>query len=91
MALVGAMLSLASLFFLLGGTWRALSKGDLLLRLHYLGIADTLGGLLLVAGLLLRFPQRWDQLLLAALALLAWGPFLTYLVGWGVSGGRTER
>lgn len=89
--ILGTILTLAALVFLSGGTWRALTKKDPLLRLHYLGISDTLGGLLLVAGLLLRFPERWGALLLAAIALSAWGPLSTYLIAWGASGGGARR
>jgi multicomponent Na+:H+ antiporter subunit G len=91
MAAVGTVLTLLAWFFLVGGTWRGLARKEPLARLHYLGIADTLGGLLLLAGLAFRHPERWLQLLLGALALLAWGPLTTYLIGWGATGGEAER
>ncbi len=69
--------------FLLVGTVRAGLYPGYLGRLHFLGAADTLGGGLVLMGLLLRHPGQSALLLVALGALLIWGPILTYLMAEG--------
>ena len=70
------------------GTLYLLTDKPFVTKLHALGISDTLGSLLIVAGLILRFPDRIVMLGAAFLALLFWGPLLTYILAKGVSRGR---
>lgn len=69
------------------GTLYLLTDKPFVTKLHALGISDTLGSLLIIAGLMLRFPDRIMVLGAAFLALLFWGPLLTYILAKGVSGG----
>ena len=85
----GAFLMLLGGLFLAGGTIRAGLSSAYLARLHFLGVADTLGGILILAGLMLRHPGQTPLLLVALGGLVAWGPILTYLMAEG--GAPEER
>jgi len=53
--------------------------------LHPLGVSDTLGAFLVVLGLCFRHPRHVIPLGVAALALLIWGPLVTYVIARGCS------
>jgi multicomponent Na+:H+ antiporter subunit G len=74
------LLLLAGLVFWFSGTWPLLGRGSFLRKLHYLGIADTLGSALMLAGLLLRFKPEWPLLLLALLSLVVWNTIFGYVL-----------
>lgn len=82
---LGGFLMIIGGIFLFQGTLRAGLSTGYLARLHFLGIADTLGGMLLLLGLMLRNPGEIPLLLVALGALLAWGPPLAYLLAQGGS------
>ena len=67
------------------GTLYLLTDKPFVTKLHALGVSDTLGSLLIIAGLMLKFPDRMIVLGAAFLALLFWGPLLTYILAKGVS------
>ena len=83
------MILLADLFFVAGvflmswGTLWLLKPVEIHTLLHPLGISDTLGAFLIVLGLCLRYPQYIIPLGISALALLIWGPLVTYVIARG--------
>ena len=66
------------------GSWPLLEQQSLLVRLHKLTVADSLGSLLIMVGLLLRRPDWWPLLSLAILGLLLWSTIFGYVVAAGV-------
>ncbi|MCF7935095.1 MAG: monovalent cation/H(+) antiporter subunit G [Synergistales bacterium] len=88
------MISVASAAFLalgtfcmIWGTVRFCLPGPLVVRIQYLGVSDTIGAVLVVGGLMLRFPGERLALGIALGALLLWGPFITFVLARGLSGG----
>ena len=41
------------------GTWPLVGHRSVLYKLHSLSVADTLGSMLIVVGLLLKIPREW--------------------------------
>ena len=78
--LFSTFLLLAGLLFWFGGTWPLMGRGSYLRKLHYLGIADTLGSALMLLGLLMRFKPEWPLLLLALLSLVVWNTIFGYVL-----------
>jgi multicomponent Na+:H+ antiporter subunit G len=74
------LLLLVGLLFWFAGTWPLLGRGSFLRKLHYLGIADTLGSALMLLGLLLRLNPEWPLLLLALLSLVVWNTIFGYVL-----------
>lgn len=68
------------LIFWFAGTWPLLGRASFLTKLHYLGVADTLGSALMLLGLLLRFNREWPLLLLALLTLFIWDTIFGYVL-----------
>jgi len=66
------------------GSWPLLERQSLLVRLHKLTVADSLGSLLMMVGLLMRRPDWWPLLSLAILGLLLWSTIFGYVVAAGV-------
>lgn len=65
------------------GTLYLLKPVPVIVKLHTLGVSDTLGAMLIVAGLVMRYPERIIPLSVAFLALLLWGPMLSYVIAKG--------
>lgn len=70
------------LLFWLWGTWPLLGDRSVLYKLHYLSIADTLGSMAIVVGLLLRIPREWPLLMLALIGLALWNTVLGYVLAY---------
>jgi multicomponent Na+:H+ antiporter subunit G len=68
------------LVFWFAGSWPLLGRASYLTKLHYLGVADTLGSALMLLGLLLRFNREWPLLLLALLSLVVWNTIFGYVL-----------
>ena len=82
---VSGLLLLAGLVLWFAGTWPLLGRRSFLHKLHYLGIADTLGSALMLLGLLLRLNREWPLLLLALLllallSLVLWNTIFGYVL-----------
>lgn len=81
---LGGQLSLlllgAGLLLWFWGTWPLLEGGSYLGRLHKLSVADTLGSVLMLLGLLLRIPDQWPLLGLALLGLIVWNTIFGYVL-----------
>lgn len=72
------------------GTAHLLSKKSVLFKLHSLSVADTLGSLAILIGLLLQIPNEWPQLLLALIALAIWNTLLGYVLAYCSTGGGVK-
>ncbi len=65
------------------GTLYLLKPVPIIVKLHTLGVSDTLGAMLIVAGLVILHPERIIPLSVAFLALLMWGPMVSYIIARG--------
>lgn len=70
------------LVFWFWGTWPLLGHRSVLFKLHSLSVADTLGSMAIVVGLLLRIPREWPLLLLALISLGIWNTILGYVLAY---------
>ncbi|MEM9266387.1 MAG: monovalent cation/H(+) antiporter subunit G [Cyanobacteria bacterium P01_F01_bin.13] len=68
--------------FWVWGTWPLLGNRSVLFKLHSLSVADTLGSMLIVIGLLLRIPREWPLLVLALISLAIWNTVLGYVLAY---------
>jgi multicomponent Na+:H+ antiporter subunit G len=82
------------LVFWYWGTAAILRRRSVLFKLHSLSVADTLGSLAIVAGLLLQRSREWPLLLLAILCLTMWNTMLGYVLAYcssdAVEGGQVD-
>ena len=62
------------------GTWPLLQQHSLLVKLHRLSVADTLGSALMLAGLWLQRADLWPLLLLALIGLMLWNTIFGYVL-----------
>lgn len=85
MILAGSLLFFCGSALMIWGTLWLLKPVEVVTILHPLGISDTLGALLIILGLVLRYPEFIIPLSLAALAILVWGPLVTYVIARGCS------
>ena len=80
------------IFFWFWGTVPLLGKRSLLFKLHSLSVADTLGSMSNIFGLLLKIPSEWSLLVLALISLAIWNTVLGYVLAYcSTSGGNGER
>jgi multicomponent Na+:H+ antiporter subunit G len=70
------------LVFWLWGTWPLVGDRSVLFKLHSLSVADTLGSMAIIAGLLLKIPREWPLLLLALISLAIWNTVLGYVLAY---------
>ncbi|NJN30130.1 MAG: monovalent cation/H(+) antiporter subunit G [Synechococcales cyanobacterium RM1_1_8] len=70
------------LWFWLWGTWPLLGHRSVLYKLHGLSVADTLGSMLIVVGLLMKIPREWPLLMLALISLAIWNTVLGYVLAY---------
>jgi multicomponent Na+:H+ antiporter subunit G len=68
------------LVFWFWGTAAIVRQRSVLFKLHSLSVSDTLGSLVIVAGLLLQRSREWPLLLLAILCLTMWNTMLGYVL-----------
>lgn len=69
------------------GTWPLVGHRSVLFKLHSLSVADTLGSMLIVVGLLLKIPREWPLLILAIISLAIWNTVLGYVLAYCSSSG----
>lgn len=80
------------LVFWFWGTLPLLGKRSVLFKLHSLSVADTLGSMSIIFGLLLKIPSEWSLLVLALISLAIWNTVLGYVLAYcSSSGDRDER
>lgn len=70
------------LYFWFWGTLPLLGKRSVLFKLHSLSVADTLGSISIVIGLLLKIPSEWPLLILALISLAIWNTILGYVLAY---------
>lgn len=74
------------------GTWPLLGRRSVLFKLHSLSVADTLGSMSIVVGLLLKIPSEWPLLVLAIISLAIWNTVLGYVLAYcSIYGGYDDR
>lgn len=73
------------------GTFPLLGKRSVLFKLHSLSVADTLGSMSIVVGLLIKIPNEWPLLILAIICLGIWNTVLGYVLAYcSTTGGNNE-
>jgi multicomponent Na+:H+ antiporter subunit G len=73
---------IVGLVFWFWGTWPLLGPRSVLFKLHTLSVADILGSISIVFGLLLKIPKELPLLLLALLSLAIWNTILGYVLAY---------
>ena len=77
------------IIFWFWGTFPLLGKRSVLFKLHSLSVADTLGSMSIIIGLLLKIPIEWPLLLLAVISLAIWNTVLGYVLAYcSIDGGK---
>lgn len=79
------------IFFWFWGTFPLLGKRSVLFKLHSLSVADTLGSIAIVFGLLLKIPSEWPLLILAIITLAIWNTMLGYVLAYCSSSGSENE
>ncbi|MBD2596683.1 sodium:proton antiporter [Nostoc sp. MBR 210] len=64
------------------GTFPLLGDRSVLFKLHGLTVADTLGSMSIIVGLLLKIPSEWPLLILALISLAMWNTMLGYVLAY---------
>ncbi len=78
-------------FFWFWGTLPLTGDRSVLFKIHSLSVADTLGSMSIIFGLLLRIPREWPLLLLALIALAIWNTVLGYVMAYCSGDGGSKR
>ncbi|MDB9308218.1 monovalent cation/H(+) antiporter subunit G [Aphanizomenon sp. CS-733/32] len=64
------------------GTSHLVSNRSVLFKLHGLSVADTLGSMMIIVGLLLKIPSEWPLLILGIISLAIWNTMLGYVLAY---------
>lgn len=72
------------------GTFPLLGQRSILFKLHTLSVADTLGSMSIIVGLLLKIPNQWPLLILALISLAIWNTVLGYVLAYCSSSGGKD-
>ncbi|MFW6295999.1 MAG: monovalent cation/H(+) antiporter subunit G [Halothece sp.] len=75
-------LILIGIIFWFWGTLPLIGNRSVLFKLHSLSVADTLGSMIIIVGLLLKIPNEWSLLLLAIISLAIWNTVLGYVLAY---------
>lgn len=78
------------LVFWFWGTFPLIGHRSVLFKLHSLSVADTLGSMSIIMGLLLKIPSEWPLLLLAIISLAIWNTVLGYVLAYCSTDGREQ-
>jgi multicomponent Na+:H+ antiporter subunit G len=73
------------------GTLPLLGRRSVLFKLHSLSVADTLGSISIIFGLLLKIPSEWPLLILALVSLALWNTMLGYVLAYCSSAGAIDE
>lgn len=73
------------------GTFPLVGDRSVLFKLHSLSVADTLGSMSMIIGLLLRIPNEWPLLVLGIISLAIWNTVLGYVLAYCSSGGNDDE
>ncbi|MEA5511287.1 monovalent cation/H(+) antiporter subunit G [Crocosphaera sp. UHCC 0190] len=80
--LVSYTLISLGIVFWFWGTWPLIGDRSVLYKLHSLSVADTLGSMSIMVGLLLKIPSEWPLLVLALISLAIWNTVLGYVLAY---------
>jgi multicomponent Na+:H+ antiporter subunit G len=83
-------LMVLGVIFWFWGTLPLLGHRSVLFKLHSLSVADTLGSMSIVVGLLLKIPSEWPLLILAIICLAIWNTVLGYVLAYCSSTGGED-
>ncbi len=83
-------LMIIGIIFWFWGTLPLISNRSVLFKLHSLSVADTLGSMTIIFGLLLKIPSEWSLLLLAIISLAIWNTVLGYVLAYCSSSGENN-
>ncbi len=75
-------LMVIGIIFWFWGTLPLIGKRSVLFKLHSLSVADTLGSMTIILGLLIKIPSEWSLLLLAIITLAIWNTVLGYVIAY---------
>ena len=64
------------------GTSHLVSNRSVLFKVHGLSVADTLGSMMIIVGLLLKIPSEWPLLILGIISLAIWNTMLGYVLAY---------
>lgn len=78
------------IIFWFWGTFPLIGNRSVLFKLHSLSVADTLGSMTIVVGLLLKIPKEWPLLILAIVTLAIWNTVLGYVLAYCSSSGQEK-
>lgn len=70
------------IIFWFWGTLPLIGNRSVLFKLHSLSVADTLGSMSIILGLLLKIPNEWSLLLLGIISLAIWNTVLGYVLAY---------
>lgn len=70
------------IFFWFWGTSHLVSNKSVLFKLHGLSVADTLGSMLIIMGILMKIPSKWPLLVLGIISLAIWNTMLGYVIAY---------
>ncbi|NJM71189.1 MAG: monovalent cation/H(+) antiporter subunit G [Scytonema sp. RU_4_4] len=73
------------------GTFPLVGHRSVLFKLHSLSVADTLGSMSIIVGLLLKRPSEWSLLILGLITLAIWNTVLGYVLAYCSSGGGSNE
>ena len=91
MAILSYTCMVIGIIFWFWGTFPLLGKRSVLFKLHSLSVADTLGSMSIIIGLLLKIPIEWPLLILAIVSLAIWNTVLGYVLAYcSIDGGKNE-
>jgi multicomponent Na+:H+ antiporter subunit G len=79
------------IFFWFWGTFPLVGHRSVLFKLHTLSVADTLGSMLIIVGLLLKIPSEWPLLILGIITLAIWNTVLGYVLAYSSSTGGNDE
>ncbi|MEM6447589.1 MAG: monovalent cation/H(+) antiporter subunit G [Cyanobacteria bacterium J06642_2] len=85
--ILGSLLMAVGVLFWFWGTWPLVGDRSVLFKLHSLSVADTLGSMSIIVGLLLEIPREWPLLVLALISLAIWNTVLGYVLAYCSSSG----
>lgn len=84
--LSNGLLAMGILFWLFGTLPLLQGRRSVIVKLHMLTVADTLGSMAIVMGLFLKLPREWPLLLLAIICLCLWNTILGYVLAYCATG-----
>jgi multicomponent Na+:H+ antiporter subunit G len=79
------------IFFWFWGTFPLVGHRSVLFKLHTLSVADTLGSMIIIVGLLLKIPSEWPLLVLGIITLAIWNTVLGYVLAYSSSTGGSDE